>query len=298
MRARRGEADAGHRLAEQLAVLGLVDRLGGRADHLDVVALEHAHLPERQRAVERRLAAHGRQQREAAGDGVALLGDDLGDDLRGDRLDIGAIGHVRVGHDRRRIGVDQDDAVALFAQGLARLGAGIVELARLTDDDRPGADDQDGRNVGPLRHQVLWARAPPAGVGPPGRAKKGRAAAPPRGVLRRGHFARRERPPQRPSALVDEFRRGGKGERARAPAPASAPPLRQPAAAAPMAGQPSWPHPATIAKGFTDRPWRWMDRKTGVWPPCATTTSGPPSSRRSKPSAPESGRSAPRRAAP
>ena len=62
MRAGRGEADPGHRLAEQLAVLGLVDRVGGRADHLDVVAVEDAHLLQAERAVERRLAAHGRQQ--------------------------------------------------------------------------------------------------------------------------------------------------------------------------------------------------------------------------------------------
>ena len=38
MRARRLEADLGHRLAEQFAILGLVDRLRGGADHLDVEA--------------------------------------------------------------------------------------------------------------------------------------------------------------------------------------------------------------------------------------------------------------------
>jgi hypothetical protein len=48
---------------KQLAVLGLVDGLGGGADHLDVELVEHAHLAERQRAVERGLAAHGGQQR-------------------------------------------------------------------------------------------------------------------------------------------------------------------------------------------------------------------------------------------
>ena len=93
MRARRRKTDARHRLAEKLAVLGLVDGLGGRADHLDVVLVEHPHLVQRQRAIERRLAAHGRQQREAAGHGIALLGDDLGDDFGRDRLDIGPVGH-------------------------------------------------------------------------------------------------------------------------------------------------------------------------------------------------------------
>ena len=42
-------------------------------------------------------------------------------------------------------------AVAL-AEGLARLGARVVELARLADDDRPGADEEDLAQVGPLRH--------------------------------------------------------------------------------------------------------------------------------------------------
>ena len=55
------------------------------------------------RGVQRGLAAHGRQQR------VRLLArDDLLDDLRRDRLDIGGIRQIRIGHDRRRVGVDQD----------------------------------------------------------------------------------------------------------------------------------------------------------------------------------------------
>ena len=96
-RFRRVEADLGHRLAEELAVLRLVDGLGGGADHLDAEPVEHAHLLERERAVERRLAAHGRQERVRA-----LLLDDLGDDLGRDRLDIGGVREIRIGHDRRR----------------------------------------------------------------------------------------------------------------------------------------------------------------------------------------------------
>ena len=152
MRARRRQADLGHRLAEFLAVLGLVDRLRRGADHLDVVLLQRAHLLQRERAIERGLAAHGRQQGEAALHGVALLGDDLRHHFRRDRLDIGAVGEIGIGHDRRRVRVHQHDAVALGLQRLQRLRAGIVELARLPDDDRPGADNQDGRDVGPFRH--------------------------------------------------------------------------------------------------------------------------------------------------
>ena len=152
LRARRLQPDLGHRVAEQRAVLGLVDRVGGRADHLDVEFLQRPHAAQRERAVERGLPAHGRQQREAAGNDVALLLDDLGDDLRRDRLDVGRVGQIRVGHDRRRIGIDQHDPVALGLQRLAGLRARIVELAGLTDHDRARADDQNRRDISAFRH--------------------------------------------------------------------------------------------------------------------------------------------------
>jgi hypothetical protein len=62
-----------------------------------------------------------------------------------------------VGHDRRRVGIDQDDAVALLAQRLAGLRAGVIELAGLADDDRAGADDQDAFDVGSFGHFYLTA---------------------------------------------------------------------------------------------------------------------------------------------
>ena len=123
-------------LLEQLAVLAAVDGVKGGADQLDVVLLEHTGLAERHRGVQCGLATQGGQQ------GVgAFLGDDLFKDGRGDRLDVGGVGHLRVGHDRGRVGVHEDDADALFAQHAARLGAGVVELGRLPDHDRAGADD-------------------------------------------------------------------------------------------------------------------------------------------------------------
>ena len=161
-RLRRLQPDLGHALAEQLAVFGLVDGVGGGADHLDVEFVERALAAQRQRAVQRGLAAHGRQQRKAARKDVALFLDDLGDDFGGDRLDIGGVGQFRIGHDGGRIGIDQDDAVALFLQRLHRLRAGIVEFAGLADHDGTGADDQDGGDVCSFGHQVsrtgFWAQ--------------------------------------------------------------------------------------------------------------------------------------------
>jgi len=134
----RTEADLGHRVLELGTVFRLVDGFRRRADQLDVVFRQHAVVEQVQGAVQRRLAAHRRQ------DGVrTLLGDDALDDRPGDRFDIGHVGHFRIRHDGRRIAVDQDDFVALFAQGLARLRAGIIEFAGLADDDRAGANNQN-----------------------------------------------------------------------------------------------------------------------------------------------------------
>src|SRR5690606_2095222 len=67
------------------------------------------------------------------------------------------VGHLRVGHDRRGVAVDQHHPVPLLAQRLARLRAGVVELAGLADDDRAGADDEDGLEVVALWHQCFSA---------------------------------------------------------------------------------------------------------------------------------------------
>ena len=66
-----------------------------------------------------------------------------------------------IGHDGGRIGIDQDHFVAVGAQRLGRLGAGVIELAGLADDDGAGADDQDaveivasGHAISALPHQL------------------------------------------------------------------------------------------------------------------------------------------------
>ena len=144
---RHVEADLAHRVLEQLPILGHLDRLDRRADQLDVVLLEHAGVGEIDGEVERRLAADGRQQRVRT---LAL--DDRGEHLGRQRLDVRAVGQLRVGHDRRRVAVDENDLEPFGAQRLARLAAGVVELARLADDDRTGADDENAFQIGATWH--------------------------------------------------------------------------------------------------------------------------------------------------
>jgi hypothetical protein len=96
--ARHSQAGAGHRLAEALAVLGAVDRLVVGADQLNRVALERSVLLQGLGEVQRGLPAQRRQQRVRA-----LGGDHPLDELGRERLDVGGVGELRVGHDRRRV---------------------------------------------------------------------------------------------------------------------------------------------------------------------------------------------------
>src|SRR3546814_856877 len=50
----------------------------------------------------------------------------------------------------------QHHAITLVAQRLAGLRARVVELAGLADDDRAGADDEDGLEVAALGHCLVF----------------------------------------------------------------------------------------------------------------------------------------------
>ncbi len=136
------QARARHRGPEQLAVLGAGDRLVVRADQLDAEALQRAVVVERLCEVQCRLPAKGAEQ------GVGTLAlDHLGHRPGQQRLDVGRGGELRIGHDRRRVGVHQHDLIALLAQDLAGLHAGVVELGGLPDHDRARAEDEDLADV-------------------------------------------------------------------------------------------------------------------------------------------------------
>ena len=110
------------------------------------MALEDARPGERDGQVERRLATEPGQQ--ALG---SFPGDHGLDRLDGERLEVDDVGHRRVGHDRGRVRVDQDRPDALCAERSTGLRAGVVELGRLADDDRPGAEDEDRGRCAPRR---------------------------------------------------------------------------------------------------------------------------------------------------
>ena len=132
-----GKSYLAHRLLEQVAVFRRLNRLHRRANQLDAVALQHAVFGQIQRAVQRRLPAHRRQNRVRA-----LPGNNFLHRIPLNRLNISSVRHLRVGHNRRRIRIDENDAQPLATQRLARLRPRIIKLARLTDDNRPRANNQ------------------------------------------------------------------------------------------------------------------------------------------------------------
>src|SRR4029434_62619 len=125
--------------------------LGG-PDQLDVEPVQHALAREIERTIERRLPAHCRQQCIRP---LAL--DDFRDHRPDDRLDVGDVRHFRIRHDRCWVAVHQDHAKAFLAQRLAGLRSGIGELARLTDDDRAGGDDEDAFDVAAFWHCYFFS---------------------------------------------------------------------------------------------------------------------------------------------
>ncbi|MNI15323.1 hypothetical protein D3C73_686190 [compost metagenome] len=135
---RRIQANFLHGDIETAAVFGFVDGIGGSADHGYAKLGQYALTFQLQRTVQRGLPTHGWQHRIRA-----LFLDDFTHHFPVDRLDVGGIGHFRVGHDGGRVRVDQYNAVTFFTQRLTRLGTRVVKFTRLADNDRASAEDQD-----------------------------------------------------------------------------------------------------------------------------------------------------------
>ena len=127
---RHAQPDTLHGVTEFLSVFRLEDHGKRSADHLHAESGQHTRFGCLDGRVQTCLASQGGQQRIGS---FSL--DDLGQELRSDRFDVGAMRRLRIGHDRGRVAVDKHHLVALFLEGLAGLGPRIVELAGLADHD-------------------------------------------------------------------------------------------------------------------------------------------------------------------
>ena len=142
-----GLADGFHGVLEALPVLRLADGFGRGAQQPYAVLLQDPLLMQVHGQIQSGLPAQGGQ------DGVGpLLLDDLFYGGQVQRLDIHMVGNVLVGHDGGGVGVDQHHLHALFLQGAACLGAGVVELSGLANDNGPGAQHQHLLDIRILGH--------------------------------------------------------------------------------------------------------------------------------------------------
>jgi len=120
------EADFAAGILEPEAIFGNFNGAERSANHFNLVLFENAAFGEFDRKVESGLTADCRQKR------IWLFAsENFVEIFLGERLDVRAVSQLRVGHDRGGIGIDEHNFVALGAQRLACLCAGIVKTRRL-----------------------------------------------------------------------------------------------------------------------------------------------------------------------
>ena len=151
------QTNLGHGVFELQAVFGFVNgfwrgtnQLDGFTCVLTTVLVQHAVVPQVQCTVQCGLTAHGGQN------GIgAFFGNDFFNRFPGDRFDVSHIGRRRIGHDRGRVAVDQNNFKALFTQGFAGLHTRVIEFTGLTNDDGARANQENAFDVCALRHGKL-----------------------------------------------------------------------------------------------------------------------------------------------
>ncbi len=112
-RRRNFQANLAASVLKPQAIFGHFDGAQRGANQFHFVFFEDAAFGEFDGQVQRGLPANRGQQRVRP-----FLGDNFFEIFLGERLDVGAIGQFRVGHDRRGIGIDQHDFVAFARSAL------------------------------------------------------------------------------------------------------------------------------------------------------------------------------------
>ena len=141
------ETDLEHDVFENEPILAALDGLGICTDEAGSVTLEGAILDQRHSCVQSSLATECRQ------DGIRLFAlEDFFNDLWSDRLDVGPLRELWIGHDRRGIRIHEHNIVALLGKRFAGLNARVVEFAALADHNRTGTNEEDFFDRRVFRH--------------------------------------------------------------------------------------------------------------------------------------------------
>ena len=149
-------------LLEFLAVLGLANYVVSRTKEFDPMLLEHSGFPKLGNQIQACLPTERRKH----GIGLLFL-DNLRETHQVQRFDIGSVAELRISHDGRRIRIDQDHAISVLTKRLTGLRARVIEFASLADDDRAGANEQNGVKVVSARHATQGTDGVDCGVAEP-----------------------------------------------------------------------------------------------------------------------------------
>ena len=136
---------------EKLTVFSVDYGLHRRSEHLHPVFVEDSAAEELHSAVQGRLAS----EREQYALGL-LLGDDLLDEVGGDRKEVDLVRHAFGGLHRGDIGVDEHRADAFLPERLERLRAAVVEFSGFADLERARAQDQDFLYACVCHSSTIW----------------------------------------------------------------------------------------------------------------------------------------------
>ena len=125
-----------HGLFKGLTIFSLVDGFVTGPDELHVVLFKKAPFLKAHGHVQRRLATHRGEQRIRT-----FLLENTFHHLNRNGLDIRPISQIGIGHDRSGITVDEHHFIPFLFQGLAGLGAGIIEFTGLADHNGSRANE-------------------------------------------------------------------------------------------------------------------------------------------------------------
>ena len=144
-----------HCIFECNPVLAALDGIHLHADNLHLIFFQNSRTGKLRAEIQPGLPSQIGQQCVRT-----LLCNDLLQPLLVQRLNISHVCHLRIRHNGGRVGIYQYNLISQLFQRLARLGAGIVKLTGLADDNGTGTYNQHFVNVSSLRHILFYPPVP------------------------------------------------------------------------------------------------------------------------------------------